>query len=173
VWIDTTINPRLVKYERSTGEEDYYFFYIERGETKLRDEGDDCAAGIQFNLFGLTPKDIENSFGWGGPRGHELHGTYLVVSSGIGTGGILWVALQRGRPATDAGYDTCSDAANRRLSLLRGQATIFLSCSERFKERVALPIREAVREHGMFGVIVSEEPMLPRTSGEPDSKVES
>jgi hypothetical protein len=57
--------------------------------------------------------------------------------------------------------------------LLRGQATVFLSCSERFKEQVAFPIRQALRQQGVFGVIVSEEPTLPRTSGEPDSKVES
>jgi hypothetical protein len=57
--------------------------------------------------------------------------------------------------------------------MLRGQATVFLSCSEKFKERVALPIRQAPRDRGVFGVIVSEEPLLPRTSGDPDSKVES
>jgi Predicted nucleotide-binding protein containing TIR-like domain len=57
--------------------------------------------------------------------------------------------------------------------VLRGQATVFLSCSEKFKERVALPIRQALRDRGVFGVIVSEEPLLPRTSGDPDSKVES
>ncbi len=93
VWIDITISPVVVNQSRTEGD-DHYFFYIERGDARLRDEGDDVTAGIQFNLFGLMPKDIENTFGWGGPRGYLLHGTYIVVDSGIGTGGIMWVALQ-------------------------------------------------------------------------------
>ena len=57
--------------------------------------------------------------------------------------------------------------------MLHGQAMLFLSCSERFKDQVAIPIRDALRTRGIFAVIVSEEPMLPRTGGDPDSKVES
>jgi len=57
--------------------------------------------------------------------------------------------------------------------LLNGQATVFLSCSERFKAQVATPIRVALAEHRIFAVIVSEEPLLPFTSGDPDSKVDS
>lgn len=57
--------------------------------------------------------------------------------------------------------------------MLKGQATVFLSCSERFKSKIALPVRQALRVRGVFAVIVSEEPLLPRTAGDPDSKVES
>jgi CAP12/Pycsar effector protein, TIR domain len=57
--------------------------------------------------------------------------------------------------------------------MLNGRPTVFLSCSERFKANVAIPVRNALRAQGVFAVIVSEEPMLPRTRGDPDSKVES
>ena len=57
--------------------------------------------------------------------------------------------------------------------MLKGQGTVFLSCSEKFKRKVAFPIREALRARGLSGVIVSAEPLLPRTAGDPDSKVES
>jgi hypothetical protein len=56
--------------------------------------------------------------------------------------------------------------------MLNGQGTVFLSCSEKFKDRVAVPIREALRRRGLFGVIVSDEPLPPRTPSDPDSKVE-
>jgi len=57
--------------------------------------------------------------------------------------------------------------------LLKGRVTVFLSCSEKFKEQVAIPIRRALSDRDIFGVILSEEPMLPHTSGDPESKVES
>ncbi len=57
--------------------------------------------------------------------------------------------------------------------MLNGHATVFLSCSEKFKLRVARPIRDALQQHELFGVIVSDEPLLPRTPGDPESKVES
>jgi hypothetical protein len=57
--------------------------------------------------------------------------------------------------------------------LLNSRATVFLSCSDRFKEQVARPIRAGLAEYDIFAVIVSEEPLLPRTSGDPDSKVDS
>jgi hypothetical protein len=57
--------------------------------------------------------------------------------------------------------------------MLRGQPTVFLSCSEKFRKQVALPVREALGQRGVHGVIVSEEPLLPRSAGDPDGKVES
>ncbi len=57
--------------------------------------------------------------------------------------------------------------------MLNGQGTVFLSCSEKFKRKVAFLIRDALRGRGLFAVIVSEEPLLARTAGDPDSKVES
>lgn len=57
--------------------------------------------------------------------------------------------------------------------VLNGQVGVFLSCSERFKERVAIPIRAALAEHGIHGFIVSDEPLLRGTSGDPESKVDT
>lgn len=57
--------------------------------------------------------------------------------------------------------------------MLGGQPIVFLSCSERFKLRVARPIREALKAAGIHGIIVSDEPTLPRTDWTPDDKVES
>jgi Predicted nucleotide-binding protein containing TIR-like domain len=57
--------------------------------------------------------------------------------------------------------------------MLKGKPVVFLSCSEKFKHRVARPIREGLREHGIFGVIVSDEPSLPRVAEGPDAKVDS
>ncbi len=57
--------------------------------------------------------------------------------------------------------------------MLHGRAAVFLSCSEDFKERVAYPIREALEDGGVHGIIISEEPLLPHTSSDPDSKVDS
>jgi hypothetical protein len=37
---------------------------------------------------------VENVLGWGGPIGIMLRGNYRVIDSGIGTGGVQWVALQ-------------------------------------------------------------------------------
>lgn len=50
---------------------------------------------------------------------------------------------------------------------------MFLSCSERFKLDVAVPVRSGLAEHGIRGIILSEEPLLPGTSSDPDHKVES
>jgi hypothetical protein len=57
--------------------------------------------------------------------------------------------------------------------MLGGQATLFLSCSEKFKEQVARPLRELLAVRGIRGIIVSDEPVLPRTSEAPDSKIDS
>src|SRR5579872_3110888 len=45
--------------------------------------------------------------------------------------------------------------------MLRGQLAIFLSCSEKFKTELALPIRDALTGHGLRAIIVSDEPPLP------------
>jgi CAP12/Pycsar effector protein, TIR domain len=57
--------------------------------------------------------------------------------------------------------------------MLNGRVAVFLSCSERFKERVARPIRDALAEHNVHGIIVADEPLLPGASGEPESKVDT
>lgn len=57
--------------------------------------------------------------------------------------------------------------------MLRGRPTVFLSCSERFKERVAFPVRTALAKHEVQAIIVSEEPLLPGASGDPESKVDT
>jgi len=59
------------------------------------------------------------------------------------------------------------------LGVLNSQLTVFLSCSERFKGEVAIPVRDELLEHDVRGVIVSEEPRLPRTEDNPDAKVDS
>jgi hypothetical protein len=45
--------------------------------------------------------------------------------------------------------------------MLRGQVAVFLSCSEKFKEAVARPVRDALAGHGLRVIIVSDEPPLP------------
>jgi hypothetical protein len=55
--------------------------------------------------------------------------------------------------------------------MLDGRPAVFLSCSERFKKTVAWPVREALKEYGVHGIIVSDEPLLPRTPSDPDAQV--
>ncbi len=57
--------------------------------------------------------------------------------------------------------------------MLHGQPVVFISCSEKFKLAVARPIRDGLKEAGVRGVIVSDDPTLPRTGWTPDDKVES
>ena len=57
--------------------------------------------------------------------------------------------------------------------MLRGQVAVFLSCSEKFKEPVAWPVRDVLAEHGLRGLIVSDELSLPGTREHPEAKVES
>ena len=47
--------------------------------------------------------------------------------------------------------------------MLGGQVAVFVSCSEKFKEAVARPVRDTLAEHGLRGIIVSDEPPLPGT----------
>ena len=57
--------------------------------------------------------------------------------------------------------------------MLCGQVAIFLSCSEKFKQPVAWPVRDALADHGLRGLIMSDEPPLPGTREHPEAKVES
>ncbi len=45
--------------------------------------------------------------------------------------------------------------------MLRGHVAVFLSCSEKFKEAVARPVRDALAAHGLHVIIVGDEPPLP------------
>jgi hypothetical protein len=57
--------------------------------------------------------------------------------------------------------------------MLRGQVAVFLSCSDKFKQAVAWPVRDALAEHGMRGIIVSDEPPLPGTEQDAEAKTEA
>lgn len=57
--------------------------------------------------------------------------------------------------------------------MLRGQAAVFLSCSEKFKHAVAWPVRDALAADGMRGIVLSDEPPLPGTDQDAGTKVES
>jgi hypothetical protein len=57
--------------------------------------------------------------------------------------------------------------------MLGGRVAVFVSCSEKFKRPLAWPVRDALAEHGLRGVIVTDEPRLPGTSERPEAKVES
>jgi hypothetical protein len=56
--------------------------------------------------------------------------------------------------------------------MLRGQVAIFLSCSEKFKSSVAWPVRDALADHGLRAVIMSDEPPLPGVGGDAETKAE-
>lgn len=47
--------------------------------------------------------------------------------------------------------------------MLGGQVAVFVSCSEKFKEAVARPVRDALASRGLRGIIVTDEPLLPGT----------
>ncbi len=51
--------------------------------------------------------------------------------------------------------------------MLRGQVAVFLSCSEKFKPKLAWPVRDALAGAGLHALIMSDEPSLPdvRASG--------
>lgn len=57
--------------------------------------------------------------------------------------------------------------------MLDGRPVVFLSCSEKYKERVAAELRDALAEVGIWGVIVSDEPLPVRVGWEPGNKVEA
>lgn len=90
--------------------------------------------------------------------------------------------LRSGRTGREGRVRGAKQVLPRRLAVRRdgyahvmldGRPAVFLSCSEGFKERVAWPIRAALQEEGIHGVIVSDEPLLPRASTDPDGKVNS
>jgi hypothetical protein len=45
--------------------------------------------------------------------------------------------------------------------MLRGQVAVFLSCSEKFRQAVGWPVRDALAAHGLRVIIISDEPPLP------------
>jgi hypothetical protein len=57
------------------------------------------------------------------------------------------------------------------IGMLGGQVAIFLSCSEKFKQAVAWPVRVVLGEHGMRGIIVGDEPALPGTGDDHEARV--
>jgi hypothetical protein len=57
--------------------------------------------------------------------------------------------------------------------MLGGRVAVFLSCSEKFKQALAQPVRNALADHGLRGLIVADEPLLPGTGEQPEAKVES
>jgi hypothetical protein len=57
--------------------------------------------------------------------------------------------------------------------MLGGQVAVFVSYSEKFKEAIAWPVRDALAEHGLRGILVTDEPPLPETGDHHNAKVES
>ena len=57
--------------------------------------------------------------------------------------------------------------------MLNGRPVVFPSCSDRYKESVAAKVRAALDDVDVWGVIVSDEPLLPHVELEPGAKVES
>jgi hypothetical protein len=49
--------------------------------------------------------------------------------------------------------------------MLRGQVAVFLSCSEKFKPKLAWPVRDALAAEGLYAIITSDEPPLPGPGG--------
>jgi hypothetical protein len=56
--------------------------------------------------------------------------------------------------------------------MLRGQVAVFLSCSEKFKETVARPVRDALAGQGLRVVILGDEPPLSGTGDTAEAKAE-
>jgi hypothetical protein len=56
--------------------------------------------------------------------------------------------------------------------MLRGQVAVFLSCSEKFKETVARPVRDALAGQGLRVIILGDEPPLPGTGDIAEAKAE-
>jgi len=49
--------------------------------------------------------------------------------------------------------------------MLRGQVAVFLSCSEKFKPKLAWPVRDALAGAGLYALIMSDESPLPEVRG--------
>src|SRR5215471_9135607 len=56
--------------------------------------------------------------------------------------------------------------------MYKGRPCVFLSCSERFKERVARPLKDGLSEAGVYGVIVADEPHPDGVRADPGAKVD-
>ena len=56
--------------------------------------------------------------------------------------------------------------------MYKGRPCVFLSCSERFKERVARPFKEGLSQAGVYGVIVADEPHPDGARPDPAAKVD-
>jgi hypothetical protein len=57
--------------------------------------------------------------------------------------------------------------------MLRGQVAVFLSCSEKFKQELAWPVRDVLAEHDLRAIIVTDEPPLRGAGGDDEAKLES
>jgi hypothetical protein len=57
--------------------------------------------------------------------------------------------------------------------VIAGRPAVFISCSERFRERVADPLKATLESLGLKAVISTERPRLPGRSWEPEAKVDS
>ena len=57
--------------------------------------------------------------------------------------------------------------------MLRGQVAVFLSCSEKFKQELAWPVRDVLAEHDLRAIIVTDEPPLRGPGGDDEAKLES
>jgi hypothetical protein len=57
--------------------------------------------------------------------------------------------------------------------MLDGRPVVFLSCSDKYKESVAAKVRTSLEGVGVWGVIVSDEPLLSRVGWEPSDKVDA
>src|SRR5271170_1398284 len=49
--------------------------------------------------------------------------------------------------------------------MLRGQVAVFLSCSEKFRPKLAWPVRDALAREGLYVIVMSDEPPLPEAGG--------
>lgn len=56
--------------------------------------------------------------------------------------------------------------------MLRGRVAIFLSCSEKFESAVAWPVRDVLTGHGLYPIIVRDEPPLPGIRGDAEANTE-
>lgn len=57
--------------------------------------------------------------------------------------------------------------------MLRGQVAVFLSCSEKFKQELAWPVRDVLAARDLRAIIVTDEPPLRGTGGDDGAKLES
>jgi hypothetical protein len=56
--------------------------------------------------------------------------------------------------------------------MFEGKPAVFISHSEKFKDQVAIPLRNHIESRDMHAIIVSEMPMPEQASAEPDAKVD-